>query len=117
MKAALLLLFVLLWYGNSHICGWVYPYDYDKESTWGNFENWYYLRDQIYEFMFLVLASTGLYKNSRLSKAVASGIVVLLGASVVDKLIMGVFDFQIHDVYVFIAACLVALRIYYGGRS
>ena len=116
MRAFLLSCFIALWYSNYYICSTVYPYDYAVEDTWQYFADWYYLRDRIYEVMFLILVSAFSFKKSRLSNAIAIGAVVLLSASVLDKWVMGVFDFQLHDVYVFLASAVVGLKYYYGRK-
>jgi uncharacterized membrane protein len=111
MRSTLSIILILLWYGNTAIADQFLPYDGQKDK-YQFFLDWYYVRCNIYEVMFLVGAIIALLKKDRLSQAILSGAALLFACSVVDKLIQNVYSYEIHDIWALLAATLVAIKVY-----
>lgn len=117
IQAALIVLFMVLWYSNSYICTYFHPYDANDQSTYVYFERWYYLRDMIYEAMFFVGVGAIIFKPTTLSKTVARFGFVVIGASVMDKWFEGVFDYAWYDPLVWVVGAAYAFKYYWNEKT
>ena len=93
MRASLLIIFLTLWKFNTDICNYYYDYSID-------FSEWYYLRCDIYEVMFLVAIIIPWFKSTLFSRGVMLFGLVLIAASVIDKVFIN--DYALTDKFYFV---------------
>ena len=101
MQLVLILLFLILWKFNTNICTYFYGYDPSDPGTFYLFEKWYYLRDQIYEVLFLIGFLIPFHKITRISRGALVFGLVYIGSSVIDKS-LGIFTEKLRDYFVVI---------------
>ncbi len=118
MRIVLIILFAALYLGNSHICTYLVPYDYNDPSTYHLYEKWWQVRDVIYEVMFLILLAIPLYKRSKVSRAILFALGLLIFFSAVDKL-QGVNEYHFHDLFILLVSIIAAFEAYryYASRK
>lgn len=111
MRTILAILFLLLYFGNTYICTWLFPYDANEPTTHHLYAKWWGARDVIYELMFVIILVSPLAKESKYYKAVFSSAAFLVLFSIVDK-IQGITQYNFHDVYVVLFALLIFYYVY-----
>ena len=114
MRSLLSILLILLWYGNAVLSDYIFPYE-GQQDKYQFFVDWYYVRCNIYEAMFLIGAIISLMKKDRLSQAILSGAALLFACSVVDKVFQSVYSYEMHDLWAVLAAFLISYKVYKNG--
>ena len=110
IRSILIILFTGLYVLNSHICSIMIPmYQEDYEQ----FLKWYYLRDTIYEWMFLVLVVMVFTRRTLFADSVTFSVGVLVLCSLSDKILVGNRSLTIKDLLVIIPASAFCGCIYY----
>ena len=74
------------------------------------------LRDVIYECMFLVLIPVGLFRPSKISKALMVATTLLVGCSFIDKAV-GITWYHPHDFILIIGFIFVTITVYLHERK
>lgn len=115
MRLLIAISFLLLYLFNGYICTFFYGYDPYDETTFHLFEGWYYLRDCLYELMFLLALSMGLLKKTVLSCSLISGMLFLIVCSLIDKSLQNIYGYHIHDLLVILGAVTVTIATYTYG--
>ena len=85
MRSILLIIFLGLWKFNTDICNHYYNYN-------DNYAEWYYLRCDLYEIMFLIAIIIPWTKSTLFSRALKVFGLVLISASVIDKVFLDVYS-------------------------
>jgi hypothetical protein len=109
LKKLLIIVFALLWFGNSQFCA---ISDFCVE----HWESYYYGRDALYEGMFAILLTISFYKPDLLSKCLLIFVVTWVFFSMIDKGLNKYYDYHFHDIYVAILSVLLAV-IYYLKKT
>ena len=105
MRVFLLILFLTLWKFNTNICN--YYYDYKS-----NFSEWYYLRCDIYEAMFLIALLITFFKTTLYSRTLIFFGSVLIGWSVIDKNILSNYNTLEVDMFIILPLAITS-SLYY----
>ncbi len=115
MQGVLVILFTLLWKFNKNICSYFYPNYLQDSEDW---YNWYYLRCDLYEWMFLILIIAMFFKRNRFSWSVIAGCTTIVLMSVIDKSGQNVHATTIRDyLIVFPAGIFVGSCFWYIYRK
>lgn len=114
MRIFLIVLCLLIWFFNTELAIMMFPNRMDNCET---FKEYYYLRCQLQEVLILAAISIPYFRNSLLSKSILNGVIVIIGASVVDKLFQETFTSSTHDIVVYIASIIIAVTTYRNGKN
>ena len=110
MQAVLLFIFIFLYFFNYDICSRFFdPYEQTQE--------WYYLRDRLYEGMFFIAVLASKFKRTLLSKALSIFGLVLIGFCIIDKYFLDVYLLTDRDYFIIIPLAVSAGYIYYEKRN
>lgn len=121
MQFVVTLVFLVLFYTNSFFLEPMFPEISDKTlprvdrlDAYGDF---WVLRSKVYEAMFFTALLIPLFKRTAHSMALiwASGLIVL--CSFVDKAILSIYDYHIHDLIVALGAAFVYYKKYEQQRT
>ena len=97
-----------MYFFNYEICEYYYPEDVS---------GWYYLRDKIYECMFLILVVSNWFKNTLVSNSVIVFLSVVVSASIIDKVFFDIFTIMKHDYFIVLPIAISLTYLYYKMRN
>lgn len=86
---------------NSYIAGFFVE---SPSDTWYQYGLWWQVRSKIYEVMFFIAVLFPLFKRTPLAVGLTWAAAVLVGCSAIDKVLLSVFDYHVHDIIVGAAA-------------
>ena len=108
MKNILIISFIILWFSNYWIAGYIYPNFKSDYIEWGKFIS---LREVIFEAMFFILLISSIFRPSREARAMIVSTSIVVGLSIIDK-ITGVLTYAHTDIIVVSFAIFAGLYIY-----
>ena len=107
MRIILICIFIVLYLKTYEICEYFYPEDVTE---------WYYLRDKIHGFMFLVLILSN-WTGKVVIKALVLFSSILIAASLIDKQIFNIYETVDKDYFIIIPFAIAAGYLYYMKRN
>ena len=110
MQAILIIIFTLLWRLNTAICDHYYNYDLE-------YGQWYYLRCDIYEVMFLIAMLIPLFKQTLFSKSLLIFSLVLISISAFCKIVLNEHEVTERFYFLIIPLAVSTGYIYYEKRN
>ena len=106
--------FILLWFSNYYIAGWIHPNFKTDHVAWDNFV---LVRENIFELGYLIILFLGVFKHNRLSKALSYFAIVLVASSIVDKQFHLETAYTYYDPVVILFGIFLGTFIYRNGRD
>jgi hypothetical protein len=103
----------LIYIFNVNICAYFYPEYLTDYKVW---EDWYYLRGKIYEFMFFIAVLIPFKKETNLSRSLALLGLILIGASFIDK-ILNINQTMLRDWMIVIPCAIAVANMVYQNKN
>lgn len=113
MRSILAILFIILYFSNYHISEGYYPL---VNEDWQEFKGFWQLRSKIYELMFLVLVLVVFTKKTALSTGLFAFAGTLVIGSVIDKWLLNIYGYDLHDLIVIPFGVLLGTYVYARQR-
>ncbi len=105
MQSILIIIFLTIWKFNTTFCD--HYYNYETE-----FGQWYYLRCDVYEVMFLIAVIIPWFKSTVYSKTIMFFGGVLIGWSVVGKVFLDSYNTTDIDMFIILPLAITS-SLYY----
>jgi uncharacterized membrane protein len=109
MKKYLILLAVLIFAFNSEVLNIFYP---QASADYDVFLEFYFTKDKVNEFLFALLFFIVFLATKKITRVFACFGFVISFSSMVDKALLGLFDYLITDVVVLIFATVLSYIVY-----
>ena len=113
MGRILIILFLILWFANFHIAGYLYPDYLTDGNDYGNFIR---ARENINEIMMLLLLSVYFLKKDKIVRSLFGSSIVLVTCSIIDKVFQGVLTYAYSDIVVIGFAIFIGIYIFKNDR-
>ena len=112
MKKFLLIIAVLIFCFQSEVLAIIYKgHDVDYDV----FLEYYYAKERVNELLISVLFLLAvLFTKLKINKSIAVFGFTVTFSSMVDKILLGNFDYLYSDIFIICFALYLSLRIYYG---
>lgn len=111
MARVCVILLIITWFANSHVLLYLFPYKTHEE---------YYAfiakSNIAYEIMLLLAVAVAFFETKGMLKALATFIMILVFASVIDKAIFRITTYIYSDI-VLVFVALVVSRFVYGRNK
>lgn len=109
--------FIVLWFSNTDVIKYISGYDFKNPSTHHLYKWVVVMKDVFYETMFVLALLLGVFKRTRLSKALSVSAIVIVVCSIIDKWIHKVYDWTLNDTIVILFAIFLGSVIYYYTKD